>query len=431
MARTTRAAAGSRAAPSATAPRTTRGGRATGGAPVAMPRVPEPPEPSERPASLEGASAAEVLGGYLHAQAAEFLRSLRLRGEHEGSPAGAAAAACAVSQLRRSARRLGGSLHTYRHLLDPAWADQLRGELSWLSGTLAREYACAARLERLLGALRRLTSETGGAGSAGVTGGAVEGVALPGGGDGGGGEAGCEGTARDSPLAAGAARACALLERQLTLARTRAHTTALQALVSGRFHAVADEVALLASEAPLLPEAAGSPAAPTLLPLAEGARRRLAEAVAGLPLPRGVPDLADGPARSLTAAVRQDAAWRQVRVLLRLHRYAEEVLALGAGGEVPAVEEHGADAGEAAGPAPQADAEAGRLASASATLDWHREAAEAADAAEAAARTPRIAPSTAYALGILHADQRQEVAAARYGFGQLWRARPGGQPVNR
>ncbi|MGW2506636.1 CHAD domain-containing protein, partial [Streptomyces sp. NPDC001588] len=38
----------------------------------------------------------------------------------------------------------------------------------------------------------------------------------------------------------------------------------------------------------------------------------------------------------------------------------------------------------------------------------------------AAARTPRIAPATAYALGVLHADQRHEVEAARFAFQQAW-----------
>ncbi|MFE1782755.1 hypothetical protein ACFW9F_09250, partial [Streptomyces sp. NPDC059506] len=41
-------------------------------------------------------------------------------------------------------------------------------------------------------------------------------------------------------------------------------------------------------------------------------------------------------------------------------------------------------------------------------------------AAASAALTPRIAPATAYALGVLHADQRQQVEAARYAFSRLW-----------
>ncbi|NJP83148.1 metal-binding protein, partial [Streptomyces sp. AA8] len=76
-----------------------------------------------------------------------------------------------------------------------------------------REHAYAARLARLRGALHRLSGAEGG---------------------GGGG------------LTVGAARAGALLERQLTLARTRAHSAALQALGTSRFHAVADAAALLA-----------------------------------------------------------------------------------------------------------------------------------------------------------------------------------------
>ncbi|MEU0132006.1 metal-binding protein, partial [Streptomyces sp. NPDC006289] len=46
--------------------------------------------------------------------------------------------------------------------------------------------------------------------------------------------------------------------------------------------------------------------------------------------------------------------------------------------------------------------------------------AYAASAAAEAARTPRIAPATAYALGVLHADQRHEVEAARAVFREAW-----------
>ncbi|NEC70723.1 metal-binding protein, partial [Streptomyces rochei] len=35
-----------------------------------------------------------------------------------------------------------------------------------------------------------------------------------------------------------------------------------------------------------------------------------------------------------------------------------------------------------------------------------------------------IAPATAYALGVLHADQRHEVEAARYAFQHSWRKEP-------
>ncbi|NEB76815.1 metal-binding protein, partial [Streptomyces sp. SID14478] len=45
-----------------------------------------------------------------------------------------------------------------------------------------------------------------------------------------------------------------------------------------------------------------------------------------------------------------------------------------------------------------------------------------------AARTPRIAPATAYALGVLHADQRHQVEAARNAFRQAWQREAVGTP---
>jgi hypothetical protein len=200
-------------------------------------------------------------------------------------------------------------------------------------------------------------------------------------------------------LTVGAAKAGALLDRRLTLARTRAHSTALQALGSSRFHAIADKVALLASEVPLSPAAAGA----DLRPLADAARERLADAVAALPLlTAGSPYNAEALVHGLSpdpAPHPQDAPWHQVRLLLRLHRYALEVLR--------------------AGPDPA-------LLAAGEALDRHRDASEAAAAAAQAARTPRIAPATAYALGVLHADQRHEVEAARYAFQRAWRKEAAG-----
>ncbi|MFE7778927.1 hypothetical protein ACFU5O_34635 [Streptomyces sp. NPDC057445] len=211
--------------------------------------------------------------------------------------------------------------------------------------------------------------------------------------------AGATGTGNGSgargTLTVGAARAGALLERQLTLGRTRAHSAALQALGSSRFHAVADAVALLASEVPLAPSAAAPVG--VLDVHAETARRRLLDAVAALPLARAAhPYNADALVHGLattSAGEAQDAPWHQVRLLLRLHRYAQEVAASGTDPLLTV---------------------AGRA------LDQHRDAAEAAAAAAAAARTPRIAPATAYALGVLHADQRHEVEAARFAFHQVW-----------
>ncbi|MCA6094859.1 CHAD domain-containing protein [Streptomyces sp. SCA3-4] len=336
------------------------------------------------PADRDAATAGAVLAGYLQAQATEFLRSLRL---HAESGSDAEDAGEAVRQLRRSARRIAGALHVYRPLTDPDGTDPLRGELVWLTDVLGREYAYAARLARLRGALHRLS---GG-----------DGTDAP--------PASARGAG--SGLTVGAARAGALLDRQLTLARTRAHSAALQALGSGRFHAVADAVAVLASEVPLDAGAHEVLAREALPCLAEQAHRRMTDAVEALPLSvAGLPYNAEALVHGLAATPaadappaegRQDAPWHQVRRLVRLRRYAQEVL----------------DEQQQAEAEPSLSV---RLLGAGQALDRHREAAEAAAAAAAAARTPRIAPATAYALGVLHADQRHEVEAARYAFGRIW-----------
>ncbi|MFI5798449.1 CHAD domain-containing protein [Streptomyces sp. NPDC051677] len=361
----------------------------------------------------------DALAGYLREQATEFLRALRLHRETggataNGSSGGAAGGAAggaeervdAVRALRRSARRISGSLHTFRPLLDAEWSEGIRPELAWLSGVLALEHAYGARLERLLLALNRLSGTAPtpaptpvpaqSAQSAGASAGdrsadragAARTTAVPDRGN----------------LTVGAAKAGALLDRQLTLARTRAHSTALQALGSSRFHAVADQVAVLASEVPL------TPVAPTsdLRPLARAAEERLSDAVATLPLvTAGIPYNAEALIHGLSAEPAphpQDAPWHQVRLLLRLHRYACEVV-------------DGRDA--------PLDV---RLLAAGQALDRHRDASEAASAAAQAARTPRIAPATAYALGVLHADQRHEVEAARYAFQRSWQKQTIGTP---
>ncbi|RPF46516.1 CHAD domain-containing protein [Streptomyces sp. Ag109_G2-6] len=303
-------------------------------------------------------TAGDVLGVYLRSQATAFLRALRL---HDAGAAGAgggpdaAEAAEAAHGLRGAARRIAASLSTFRVVTQPSWADPLRAELVWLSSTLADEHAYAARLSRLMEALQRLSASPE--------------VPAP------------RGSAAGA-LTVGSARAGALLERQLTLARTRAHSATLQALGSARFHAVADAVAVLASEVPLDPVAAGGRVDDVLTPLAAVARTRLEAAVGALPATD----------TSAPYSAHADAAWHEVRRLLRVHRYAREAL----GEEAP------------------------RLAAASEALNQHRDAAEAATASATAARTPRIAPATAYALGVLHADQRHAVEASRLTFHTLW-----------
>ncbi|MER6916837.1 CHAD domain-containing protein [Streptomyces sp. NPDC000594] len=346
-----------------------------------LPAQPGPPAPGHRPragAADARAGAGDPLTGYLHTHAGEFLRGLRQHGE---SGADTTAAAGAARSLRRTARRIAGTLHTFRPLLDPVWADGLRAELSWLSGTLAQEHACTERLDRLLTALSRLSGTEN----------TPDGDRTAQGPRGSGGRARAGSGTGHGQLTLGAARAAALLERQLTLARSRAHSTTLQALGSARFHAVADAVAVLASELPLVP------AAGPLHPAAESAQRRLLDAADALPLGRAghaytADALLSGPTGA-PAEETQDAPWHRVRSLLRLHRYALEVLG------------------------PGADPALGR---AGLLLDRHRDAAEAAATAASAARTPRIAPATAYVLGVLHADQRHEVEAARFAFQEVW-----------
>ena len=356
-------------------------------------------------ASAAVTASSDALASYLRAQATEFLRALRqhretggnggppARGQSRAGDGGAEESADAARSLRRSARRISGTLHTFRPLLDTDWSEGMRPELAWLSGTLAREHAYAARLERLLLALHRLSGSSAfpqqAAASATAAGGTGPRPPLP---------------PDRGNLTVGAAKAGALLERQLTLARTRAHSAALQALGSSRFHAVADSVAVLASEVPLVPGADGA----DLRPPAAAAEERLCDAVTALPLvTAGHPYNAEALVHGLsadTAPHPQDAPWHQVRLLLRLHRYAREVL-------------HGEDAAVDV-----------RLLAAGGALDRHRDASEAASAAASAARTPRIAPATAYALGVLHADQRHEVEAARFAFQQSWQKAPAVAP---
>ncbi|MER5753173.1 CHAD domain-containing protein [Streptomyces sp. NPDC002088] len=346
----------------------------------------------------------DALARYLRSQATEFLRALRLHRESGGGGGapgraqprpgdnGAEGSTGAALALRQSARRISGSLHTYRPLLDPGWSEDIRPELAWLSGTLALEHAYEARLQRLLLALHRLSGASvfpaQAVGTTAATAAAV-GTAGPG---------VPPATTERGNLTVGAAKAGALLERQLTLARTRAHSTALQALGSSRFHAVADKLAVLASDVPLNPTAPAT----DLRPLAAAAEERLTDAVTALPLvTAGHPYNAEALIHGLSpdpAPHPQDAPWHQVRLLLRLHRYAREVLSL-----------HGDDTPLQV-----------RAQSAGQALNRHRDASEAAAAAAQAARTPRIAPATAYALGVLHADQRHEVEASRFAFQQAW-----------
>jgi hypothetical protein len=341
------------------------------------------PAPAQGLGADAGSTAGEVLASYLKHQATMFLRTLApLDGDSGDSGDSPDSPDVPGQRMRQAADRIGAALDTYGELTDPAWAEPLRDELGWLSAALAREHQYAERRSRLISALHRLSADAHRLPDDPFA--AAVPVPAPVGLDGNG------------QLAVGAARAGALLDRQLTLARSRAHSAALQATGSARFHAVADAVALLASEVPLS-RAASAHAPGALPPYADQAHTRLCEAVAALPLIRCAHAYnADGLLSSLSAEAAPelyDAPWNRVRILLRLLRYALEVTG-GEGDE--------------------------RLAAADGLLERHHQAAEAAAAASAAGRTPRIAPTTAYALGVLYADQRGEVEAARFAFARLW-----------
>lgn len=398
-------------------------GKATpGGGPAASP--PQQDAAAVRPApGRDGRlTAGEALRRYLRDQATEFLRGAAVRGARDGGP---------ERLMRRSARRMSGVLSVYAPLTDPAWSTPLRAELDWLAAVLGHEPHHAAHLDHLLTALHRLSPTdtlatqlptaarhsappapqppTAARRSATAAPQPPTSAHRP------GADAPQLPTpARHSTSPApqpptsprrgagiGVARAGALVERQAAQARARAHAAAWEARGSARFHAVCDAVAMAASDVPLTPAAAG-PADVVVAALAAEAVRRVQDAAAALPLDRaGLPYNAEAVQASLGAdltADLQDAPWHAVRILLRRCRYAVEV----------------PGAGAAADPA--------LLAAAAGVLRRHHEAAECAAAVAAAARTPRIAPATAYALGVLHADQRHEVEAARFAFSRLWPA---------
>ncbi|GAA0685390.1 CHAD domain-containing protein [Kitasatospora atroaurantiaca] len=342
-------------------------------------------------AATSAATAGEVLSGFLTAQAGAFLRALPQAVGEAGSRPGAlpagtagAVAAAGTEDLLRSVRRIGGALHTFGAAFEPGWAEETRTELRWLLNLLAQEPAYLRRSARLLAALDSL-SETDPDGPGMLAG------------------------------HSGAPKARALLERQLTLARTRAHTALLQELRSARLHALADRMTLLASDVPLLaggssallPQAAAALAAlaagAQLLPLGRAATPyggKGLHRLAAVPPARGAEPVraAAGPAAEVeadAALAADDAPWHRVRILVKRARYALEVC--GSPAE-----------------------EIGELDALDRTLDRHQEAADAAVTVATAARTPRITPATAYVLGVVHADQRLEVEAARYAFGHQW-----------
>ncbi|MGW3041948.1 CHAD domain-containing protein [Kitasatospora sp. NPDC001159] len=339
---------------------------------------------TDAPMTAQAAStgtAGDILSRQLTAQAGVFLRALPLAVGEVGARPGSAAVvpAAGTADLLRAVRRIGGLLHTFGAVFEQTWAQESRTELRWLLNLLALEPGYVRRSARLLGALDSLSGSD------------LEGTGMLAG-------------------HAGAPKARALLDRQLTLARTRAHSTVLQELRSARLHALADRMTLLVGEAPLLEAAAGRASA-VLLPQAAAAFTAMSASAQQLPLQRaatpyggdglrrlGAVPTARGAADADTALAADDAPWSRLRILVKRARYALEVCGR---------------------PSPELD-------ELDAVLGRHQEAADAAVTAATAARTPRITPATAYVLGVVHADQRLEVEAARYAFGRRWPDLPPG-----
>jgi len=142
-----------------------------------------------------------------------------------------------VHQARVSTRRLRSDLRTFRPLLDPAWASELRDELGWLAAILGTVRDGDVMLERM----RRRVAE------------------LP------------------EASAQGAARVLSTLEA----ARDDAHAELLATLRGERYVALLDRLVAAASVPALLPEA-DLPAADVLPALVQRPWRSLAKTVRGL-----------------------------------------------------------------------------------------------------------------------------------------------------
>jgi hypothetical protein len=325
------------------------------------------------PPSAGSSSAESLLGAHFADQAGRFLRTL-------------------PDIDLGTLRRVDGALHSFGALLDPAWGETLRGDLAALVVTLGQERGYTRRLTRLLSAIDSLTCT-----DASIPTPRATEPTVP-------GEGSVGGMLAHHP---GAPKARAMLERQLTLARSRSHTAALQELGSARFHSLADRMTLLVSDLPLRVANESHPPE-LLLALAAQTGQALERSVSRLPLERAAqPYNGDALHRvplpvadAVGQAAHDDAAWTRVGAAVRYTRYAVEACRplLGDRADEPL-------------------AGLGRLA---AQLEVQQDAVDAAEAAALAARTPRITPATAYVLGVVHADQRLEVEAARHAFSRSW-----------
>jgi CHAD domain-containing protein len=215
--------------------------------------------PTSRPPQLTPADPARLA---LQIHLATHVRALCLQEERvrENAPD-------SVHKMRVAGRRLRSCLHTFKPLVEPGWADFLRGELRWLAGNLSGfrdKEVLLARLTRDLDAL------------------------LP--------EAGPH-----ADVAGAKEHVDEVLGKQLAAARTEV----VDALESGRYGALRS--ALIGGAAnPHTVFAAEQPSGEVLPPLVKHTWKRLARDATGL--------TPDSP----------DAIWHETRIAAKKARYAAE-----------------------------------------------------------------------------------------------------------
>jgi CHAD domain-containing protein len=189
------------------------------------------------------------------------------------------------------------------------------------------------------------------------------------------------GAGRSDGDAIAARRARHLLQRRVGRELDQARGASLVALGSPRYRCLADRLSMLAEDLPVT-AAAELPCARALPPQVLAAYRQLDDAVARL------------------EPTTPDQAWHEAGRLARHGRYAAELCEPVFGS-----------------PARGLTRQLGRVTE---ILGRHQDAAAAARAARAVATTPRIAPATSFALGVLHASERAAVASARRDLGDVW-----------
>jgi CHAD domain-containing protein len=179
----------------------------------------------------------------------------------------------------------------------------------------------------------------------------------------------------------GARRARHLVQRRLGREVSRLHADAVVALTSARYRTLADRLSVLGDQLPST-DAGRRPCSDALPPAVLSTYRKLSQSVERLD-PAGA-----------------DEEWHQVRFLAKHCRHAAESC-------VPVFGQPARMLGR-------------QLERVTEILGVHQDAVLAAQAAQDAAATPRIAASTSFVLGVLHATERAAVASARRDLGDVW-----------